>query len=52
MHLENASEQWKTCGFRKKAEQAEQYSEEKNHREFYATLNEVYGPKIKKIHIL
>ena len=32
------------------AEQAEQYSQEKNHREFYATLNEVYGPKIKSSH--
>ena len=36
--------------FQKKAEQAEQYSQEKNHREFYATLNEVYGPKIKNSH--
>ena len=38
--------------FQKKAEQAEQYSQEKNHREFYATLNEVYGPKIKNSHPL
>ena len=37
----------KNMWFQKKAEQAEQYSHEKNHREFYATLNEVYGPKIK-----
>ena len=36
--------------FQKKAEQAEQYSQEKNHREYYATLNEVYGPKIKNSH--
>ena len=36
--------------FRKKAEQAEQYSQEKNHREFYATLNEIYCPKIKHSH--
>ena len=39
----------KNMWFQKKAEQAEQYSQEKNHREFYATLNEVYGPKIKKL---
>ena len=40
----------KNMWFQKKAEQAEQYSQEKNHREFYATLNEVYGPKIKHSH--
>ena len=41
----------KNIWFQKKAEQAEQYSQEKNHRELYATLNEVYGPKLK-IHTL
>ena len=40
----------KKMWFQKKAEQAEQYSQEKNHSEFYATLNEVYGPKIKNSH--
>ena len=38
----------KNMWFQKKAEQGEQYSQEKNHREFYATLKEaVYVPKIK-----
>ena len=37
----------KNIWFQKKAEQTEQYSQEKNHHEFYATLNKVYGPKIK-----
>ena len=33
-----------------KAEEAEQYSQEKNHREFYAALNAVYGPRSRSSH--
>ena len=36
--------------FQQKAEQAEQFAQEKNHREFYATLNEVYGPRSSSSH--
>ena len=31
--------------FQHRAEEAEWYSHEKNHRDFYATLNAVYGPR-------
>ena len=36
--------------FQKKAEEAERYSQEKNHKDFYATLNAVYGPRSKVSH--
>lgn len=36
--------------FQHKAEEAERYSQEKNHREFYATLNAVYSSKTKSLY--
>lgn len=36
--------------FQQKAEEAERYSQEKNHKDFYATLNAVYGPRSKVSH--
>ena len=36
--------------FRHRAEEAERYSQEKNHRDFYATLNTVYGPRSRTSH--
>ena len=36
--------------FQQKADEAERYTREKNHREFYAMLNTVYGSKSKSIH--
>ena len=36
--------------FRHRAEEAERYSQEKNHRDFYATLNAVYGPRSRTSH--
>ena len=38
--------------FRRRAEKAERYSQAKNHREFYSTLNVVYGPGSRSIHPL
>ena len=35
---------------RHRAEEAEWYSQEKNHRDFYATLNAVYGPRSRTSH--
>ena len=40
----------KNTWFQQKAEEAERYAQEKNNREFYATLNAVYGPKSKNVH--
>ena len=40
----------KNGGFQQKACLAEQYAREKNHREFYAILNAIYGPKPRNIH--
>lgn len=34
----------------KKAEETEQFAKEKNNREFYATLNEVDGPRSRNSH--
>ena len=36
--------------FRHRAEEAERYFQEKNHRDFYATLNAVYGPRSRTSH--
>ena len=36
----------KNMWFQKKAEQAKQYSQEKNHREFYATLKGHRQPQV------
>ena len=36
--------------FQQKACLVEQYAREKNHREFYATLNAIYGPKPRNLH--
>ena len=36
--------------FQQKADEAERYAQEKNHRELYATLNAVYGPKPRNVH--
>ena len=33
--------------FQQKAEEAQRYSQEKHHKDFYATLNAVYGPRSK-----
>ena len=33
--------------FQKKMKEAEQFAQEKNHREFYATLNEVYDARFR-----
>ena len=33
-----------------RAEEAERYSQEKNHRDFYGTLNAVYGPRSRTSH--
>jgi len=40
----------KSDWFQRKAGQAEKYSQEKNHREFYAALNAVYGPRPRITH--
>ena len=40
----------KNSWFRHRAEEAERYSQEKNHRDFYATLNAVYGPRSRTSH--
>ena len=48
--LRNEIRKLKNEWFQQKAEDAERYSNEKNHREFYATLNAVYGPKSKNLH--
>ena len=36
--------------FQRKAEEAEKYSQEKNHHEFFAALNAVYGPRARISH--
>ena len=38
--------------FRNRAEEAERYSLEKNYRDFYATLNAVYGPRSRTSHLV
>ena len=38
--------------FIQKANDAERFHREKNHREFYATLNQVYGPTTKRSHAI
>ena len=35
--------------FQQKADEAERYAQEKNHRELYATLNALYGPKPRNV---
>ena len=40
----------KNTWFQQKADEAERYAQEKNHRELYATLNAVYGPKPRNVH--
>ena len=40
----------KNAWFQKKAKKAEQYSQAGNPREFYATLNAVYGPRSRSSH--
>ena len=40
----------KNAWFQKKAKKAEQYSQAGNPREFYATLNAVYGPRPRSSH--
>lgn len=40
----------KNIWFRHRAEEAGRYSKEKNHREFYATLNALYGPRPRSSH--
>ena len=40
----------KNSWFRHRAEEAERYSQEKNHRDFYANLNAVYGPRSRTSH--
>lgn len=47
--LRNEIRKFKNEWFQQKAFQAEQYARE-NHREFYVTLNAVYGPKSKNLH--
>ena len=42
--------QIKDAWFQKKAEEAEHFSQTKNPREFYATLNAVYGPRSRNSH--
>ena len=37
-------------GFRGKLKKQKKYSQEKNHREFYAALNAVYGPRPRISH--
>ena len=39
----------KKC-FQQKADEAEQYAKDNKLREFYATINAVYGPKSKSLH--
>ena len=36
--------------FQRKSEEAEKYSQEKNHREFYAALNAFYGRRLRISH--
>ena len=40
----------KNAWFQKKAKEAEQYSQAGNPREFYATLNTIYGPRSRSSH--
>ena len=44
-YLRDKIRQIKNDWFQRKAEEAEKYSQEKNHREFYAALDAVYGPR-------
>ena len=41
-YLRDKIRQIKNDWFQRKAEEAEKYSQEENHREFYAALNAVY----------
>lgn len=36
--------------FKEKAEEAERFAQMKNHREFYASINKIYGPRSKSSH--
>ena len=36
--------------FHERAEEAERHAQSKNHREFYAAVNRIYGPKSKSTH--
>jgi len=36
--------------FQTKAIAAEQFAYDKNYREFYSTLNQIYGPRSKNLH--
>ena len=42
----------KNSWFQQRAMEAEKYSQEKNHREFYLTLNAVYGPRFRNSHLV
>ena len=41
---------FKNSWFQQRAMEAEKYSQEKNHREFYVTLNAAYGPRSRNYH--
>ena len=49
-YLRDKIRQIKNDCFQRKAEEAEKYSQEKNHREFYAALNAVHGPRPRISH--
>ena len=36
--------------FQERANEAERYAQSKNHREFYAAVNKIYGPRSKTTH--
>ena len=48
-YLRDKIRQIKNDWFQRKAEEAEKYSQEKNHRKFYAALNAVYGRQRPRI---
>ena len=48
--LKREIRKFKNGWFQQKACLAEQYAREKNHREFYAILNAIYGPKPRNLH--
>ena len=49
-YLRDKIRQIKNDWFQRKTEGAEKYSQEKNHRDFYAALNAVYGPRLRISH--
>ena len=38
--------------FHERATEAERYTQSENHREFYATVNKIYGPRSKTTHLI